>query len=408
MKEFLAQVANFYFGSPKAIPIVIILYIIPVVIIIALGYLGVKGSELILKWRGYPTKEEQWRDYVKRDAEGKVKKEIETICAELEQAKQREATLNSHLRASDNECSKNYKKIKSLELEIQRLNASFATKESKLQEIAENQYQRGLNSSHSYDTLPNANQLDDNITKAIVKVEDAEISKKDYSTYEYGEEFERKILALLETELAKNFESSEEKFKLLHHVYLKNSKRECDIVLLLTSGIYFIECKSWAGLVIGKKEWNRWIQIRCKFSENRVPIFEKGLSAQYFPSPYKQVHNQRDDMALFLRSYEKERNYATPKISEFPNKFSKRMIVMDNLNGDTNSNVSLDETAQSDEYFWYGTSDKLIERIMKYHNDIANEPNHFYQEDVNGNLNNKMLELYNFLKEQQNKADWRQ
>lgn len=396
LKEILAQVALICFGDKENIFMAALLCLSPTLIAVAVT------SLVMLRLCSGKLNDEYKRG--KNDGEAitdnKYRQRLsqERECADKNLKENYDKAFEAGKREANNNIGDICKSCNSCKAGREAAEAELNPQIEKLQEEVE-RLKAGLSNSES--------PIEASVK--TIAVENAEKSKDSYNTYAYGEAFEAKIIELLTKKLTAFVGKGG--FRILHHVYLDNrdSRTEYDIILLMTSGIYFIECKSWAGLIIGTKEWNKWIQIKCSFSKNgKVPIFEDGLSAQYFSSPYNQVNEQKEIMHEFLCDYIDE-NDAEHQIRNWPRSFSKRIIVMNNLNGDTDSNVSLEKEG----YFWYGTLDKLVERITKYHEDLPNGKkingnNYYYQADKNGNLSSKMLRLYDILKERENKAPWRQ
>lgn len=406
LEEILSQIARICLGNEKLIFAALLLCLTPTLIM--------SGIIVVVMHIAYSNHlHAKFRETLKElNAEHKKEKTSITrnFKSNLEQISKNNAELT-------NQISEKTRTIESHENLIENLTRTIGDMKDQLEktknELEEKNKVIASTVTIQSMTAENDEQSNSAVSAETITVENAEESKSDYDTYTYGEEFESQIIELLKENLTK--EVGKGGFRILHHVYLEKTKTEYDIILLMTSGIYFIECKSWAGLVIGTEKWDKWIQIKCRFSKNdKLPIFEDGLSAQYFNSPYKQVKTQKESMASFLREYgkTKQEKVVLDYISHWPYTFSKRIIVMNNLNGDTDSNVSFNGEYQEKDYFWYGTSDKLVENIIKYHNNLKNESKNFYQDtdngSGNGDLSPQMIKLYDVLKPRENQAPWRQ
>lgn len=326
MLEFFQKVAVFYSFSPEDAPFIIFLYLLPLIVILALIHVIKRFVEKIGHLLGYKTEKEQ--QYYRGYQNGYEQRKLESAA----------------LKATNHELSREIRtlcnRLNELQQENDELKAASVAIASCNLTVAEE---------------------DEAAAKKSAKVRRREI----------GVAFEKKVSDYLEQEFADWLISGEA--RLLHNVVLETQRSpknapqkmwtQIDILLLHSSGIYFIECKHWAGLIIGKSGWEKWIQIKCDFDAKRYPLLTDGLSAQYFNSPSEQVNHQRATMGQFLKElHEQDKSL---DLEELPWMTGKRMIVMDHLEGDTSS-VDLGSGRKDQPYLWFGYMSELADTIRDY------------------------------------------
>lgn len=304
LQEFLASVAKFYFGSSEAAPIVLVLYLIPAVLMIALGYVGMKIGAFIQKKRGYLSKEEQIYSlgYSAGEKAGLSAAKVDV--------------RNAYRKGKE-------EGIKFIEDRIRNNKEKWQQKNDEKKLEAEKQRQK-----------------------------DRETKK------EIGVAFERHMFEILCERYKDRIQDG-----LTRIVYNINQQgyfdTQIDIVLIDTSGIYLIECKRWGGLIVGNPNWQYWLRVKCEIKLNNVFFRSDNKQrltdiTEVFLNPITQVRNQTEQL---------ERFFTVKKGVDFGRCY-KRMAV---FNTDMHTDFIVGKyLGKYKDYTWFGKEEELCDAIDNY------------------------------------------
>lgn len=375
LKEILTQVARNYLGDETQIFSAFLLCIAPILIaaaIIAIAMYVYCSKKFSFTFR-QAIKAENNKHY-------EVQRKLEEQVWQLEKDISNLKKNNAELKIDNNNYSADIQKLKCQIADkcetIQGYNATNKNLRSDLERVT-------LELREAQSVIEAKNNEIASITATI------DFAEENHANIDFGavgKKFEKEIEHILIDGLSDWFEK--DNAILLYQVKLKYNEEVkyphiVDFLLLHKSGIYIIECKNWAGLIVGQNHWEDWIQVKCKFifdGKNPVcPIFYDDMKLAHFRNPIKQVNSQKDDLETLVE------NYLGEKYKKLIHLRTKRVVVMNRTNGDIESAVSPKSIQADDKHLWYGYKDELIKGIE----DLSVEmPSYYYFTD------NQIRKLY--------------
>lgn len=327
LTQFLQKTAEFYFGNPDAIPLMLVLYMLPILVILALGYSSLWITERIGKKLGYQTKRE--RELEAAFSQGLKKGK------EMQKAEDRQTFADEYY-------SKGFSEGCKYQINLLNEKRSKYKQDREKKEAQEKEYQLFL---------------DEEKKKQV----EYDHQNRQQSKHIAGEKFELAVKSQLESYFHDRVQNGQ--MRILHNIEQPGELDfQIDLVVIDISGIYVIECKRWSGVLVGGGHWTNWVQI--SFDEDfKSPSFycytnvngDKILdNARLYYNPMLQVRSQTDKLAKLITVKHGYR---------IANRY-KRMVVMHN---DSCCDF-LDPTYKGPfaDYTWFGKESELIESIEHY------------------------------------------
>lgn len=382
LKEILTQVAHNYLGDETQIFSAFLLCIAPTLIVVAIVAIAIYAycsRKFSFTFR-QALKAEKNKHY-------EIQRKLEEQVGQLEKDISNLTKNNAELKIDNNNYS----------AEIHELNNQIADKCDTIQcydatnKNLRSNLERVTFELREAQSAIKAKNNEDASTTATIDFAEENHSNIDFC--EIGRKFEKEIEHILIDGLSDWFEK--DNAILLYQVKLKYDEEVkyphiVDFLLLHKSGIYIIECKNWAGLIVGQNHWEEWIQVKCKFildGKNPIcPIFYDDMKLAHFRNPIKQVDSQKEDLEKLAK------NYLGERYKKLINLRTKRVVVMNRTNGDIESAVSPKSIQAADKHLWYGYKDELIKGIK----DLSVEmPSYYYFTD------NQIRKLYEHISSRQ-------